>query len=89
MLIQSSFMDWLGSNLAAMVFAWGMLLFIIMIIYVRLFVHSFYKGTLYRHYRRGRLLTESDQGGRVLLIPFIDRLEVFDSDDETDHDSEK
>jgi hypothetical protein len=82
MLIQSSFMDWLGSNLAAMAFAFGMLIFIIMMIYVRLFVRSFYKGTLYRHYRRGRLLTESNQGGRVVLIPFIDRLEVFDNADD-------
>jgi hypothetical protein len=75
-------MDWLGSNLAGMMFAISMLLVIIMVIYiklyVRLYVRIFYKGTLYRHYRRGRLLTENDQGGRVLLIPLIDRLETFD-----------
>jgi hypothetical protein len=89
MLIQSSFMDWLGSNLEAMVFALGMLIFIIMMIYVRLFVRRFYKGTLYRHYRRGRLLAESDQGGLVVLIPFFDRLEVFDSSDDVDHNSDR
>jgi hypothetical protein len=71
-------MDWLGSNLAGMMFAISMLLVIIMVIYIKLYVRIFYKGTLYRHYRRGRLLTENDQGGRVLLIPLIDRLETFD-----------
>jgi hypothetical protein len=71
-------MDWLGSNIAYMMFAFSMLFFIIMIVYIKFFVRIFYKGTLYRHYRKGRLLTESDQGGMVALIPFLDRLEVFD-----------
>jgi hypothetical protein len=71
-------MDWLGSNAASMMFAFSMLFFIILVIYVKLFVRIFYEGTLYRHYRRGRLLTESNNGGMVVLIPFIDRLEVFD-----------
>ena len=80
MLIQASFMEWLGSNLAYLMFAFSMLFIIILIIYIKLFVRYFYKGTLYRHYRRGRLLTENDQGGMVYLIPFIDKLEVFDKE---------
>lgn len=58
-------------------FTLGMLVVFILIIYIKLFVRFFYEGTLYRHYRRGRLLKESDKGGRVLLFPFIDKLEVF------------
>nr|KXH75126.1 MAG: hypothetical protein AM325_05090 [Candidatus Thorarchaeota archaeon SMTZ1-45] len=79
-MIQASFMDWLGSNLAGMMFALSMLFVIMLIIYIKLFVRIFYKGTLYRHYRKGRLLTESDKGGMVALIPFLDRLEVFDEE---------
>jgi len=59
-------------------FAFSMLFVIILIIYIKLYVRIFYEGTLYRHYRKGRLLTENDQGGMVALIPFFDRLEVFD-----------
>ncbi|MFX1560024.1 MAG: hypothetical protein ACFFBL_05515 [Promethearchaeota archaeon] len=73
-------MDWLGSSFAYMMFAWGMLLFIIILIYIKFYFHVFYKGTLYRHYRRGRLLTENNQGGKVALIPFIDKLEVFEKE---------
>jgi len=71
-------MEWIGSNLAYMMFAFSMLFVIILIIYIKLYVRIFYEGTLYRHYRKGRLLTENDQGGMVALIPFFDRLEVFD-----------
>jgi hypothetical protein len=67
-----------------MMFAFGMLFFIILMIYIKLFVSVFYEGTLYRHYRRGRIIKESDKGGVVALIPFIDRLEVFDRETESD-----
>lgn len=73
-------MDWLGSNLAGMMFAISMLLVIIMVIYIKLYVRFFYEETHYRHYRLGRLLKESDQGGRVVLIPLIDRLEIFNGE---------
>ena len=78
MLIQVPFTDWLGSNLTYMMFAFSMLFIIILVIYIKLYVRYFYEGTLYRHSRRGRLLTENDKGGLVVLIPFFDRLEVFD-----------
>ena len=78
MLIQASLMEWIGSNLAYMMFAFSMLFVIILVIYIKLYVRIFYEGTLYRHYRKGKLLTENDQGGMVVLIPFFDRLEVFD-----------
>ena len=84
MLIQASLFDWLGSNIAYMMFAFGMLFFIILMIYIKLFVRVFHEGTLYRHYRRGRIIKESDKGGVVALIPFIDRLEVFDRETESD-----
>jgi hypothetical protein len=71
-------MEWIGSNLAYMMFAFSMLFVIMLVIYIKLYVRIFYEGTLYRHYRKGRLLTENDQGGMVALIPFFDRLEVFD-----------
>ena len=80
MLLQIGIFDWLGSNLAYMMFAFSMLFFIILVIYIKLFVRIFYEGTLYRHYRKGKLLTENDQGGTVVLIPFIDRLEIFDKE---------
>ena len=81
MLILLQFFDWLGSNLAYMMFALSMLFLFIMIIYIKFFFRTFYPGTLYRHYRRGKLLEENDQGGKVVLIPLIDRLEVFDDDE--------
>jgi regulator of protease activity HflC (stomatin/prohibitin superfamily) len=71
-------MDWLGSNIAYTMFALTMLFVIIFIIYIKLYVRVFYEGTQYRHYRLGKLLEENDEGGTVFLIPFIDRLEVFD-----------
>ena len=83
-MMQAQIMEWLGSNLAYMMFAFSMLIFIILVIYIKMFVRIFYEGTLYRHYRKGRLLTESDQGGMVVLIPFMDRLEVFESEDDFD-----
>jgi hypothetical protein len=82
MLIQSSIFDWLGSNFAYMLYAFSMLWVIILIIYIKAFVRYFYEGTLYRHYRRGKLIKESDQGGLVALIPFFDRLEVFEEEND-------
>jgi hypothetical protein len=78
MMAQVPFMDWLGSNIAYTMFAFSMLFVIIMAIYIKLYVRVFYKGTHYRHYRLGKLLRDSNEGGTVLLIPVIDRLEVFD-----------
>ena len=80
MMIQVPFMDWLGSNIAYSMFAFSMLFVIILVIYIKMYTRFIYAGTLYRHYRLNRLVRESDQGGRVLLIPFIDRLEVFDKE---------
>ena len=80
MLLQAPFGDWLGSNLAFAMFSLGMLSVFILMIYIKLFVRFFYEGTLYRHYRRGKLIKESDQGGLVALIPLIDRLEVFEKE---------
>jgi hypothetical protein len=77
-MIQSAFFDWLGSNLAYLMFAFGMLWVIFLMLYIKFFVRVFYEGTLYRHYRRGRIIKESDQGGMVALIPLLDRIEVFD-----------
>ena len=79
-MLQASLFDWLGSNLAFTVFALGMLNVFILMIYIKLYVRIFYEGTLYRHYRKGKLLRESDKGGMVALIPFFDRLEVFDKE---------
>ena len=59
-----------------------MLWVIILIIYIKLYVRYFYEGTLYRHYRRGKLIKESDQGGLVARIPFFDRLEVFEEEND-------
>ena len=78
MMAQVPFMDWLGSNIAYTMFAFSMLFVIILAIYIKLYVRVFYKGTHYRHYRLGKLLRDSNEGGTVLLIPVIDRLEVFD-----------
>jgi len=78
MMIQVPFMDWLGSNIAYVMFTFSMLFVIILVIYIKLYVRVFYKGTHYRHYRLGKLLRESNEGGTVLLIPVIDRIEVFD-----------
>jgi hypothetical protein len=87
MLILLQFFDWLGSNLAYMMFALSMLFLFILIIYIKFFFRTFYPGTHYRHYRKGRLLEESDQGGKVILIPLIDRLEVFDDDDDENNEN--
>ncbi|MFW9768414.1 MAG: hypothetical protein ACFFF9_07910 [Candidatus Thorarchaeota archaeon] len=77
-MIQSGYTDWLGSSFAFVMFTFSMLFFIILILYIKLYVRVFYKGTYYQHYRLGKLLKESKDGGTVLLIPLIDRLEVFD-----------
>ena len=80
MLIQAGYMDWLGSSFAFIMFTFSMLVFFFLIIYIKLYVRVIYEGSHYRHYRLGRLLAEGNEGGRVLLIPFIDRLEVFDKE---------
>jgi len=77
MMIQVPFIDWLGSNIAYTMFAFSMLFIIMLAIYIKLFTRFIYAGTLYRHYRMGKLVRESDKGGRVLLVPIIDRLEVY------------
>jgi regulator of protease activity HflC (stomatin/prohibitin superfamily) len=80
MLLQVPFGDWLGSNLAFVVFSLGMLLIFILMIYIKFFVRYFYEGEFYRQYRFGKVIKESDQGGLVALIPFFDRLEVFEKE---------
>jgi len=79
-MMQASVFDWLGSNLAFIVFSLGMLWVFILMIYIKFFVRFFYEGTLYRQYRRGQLIKESDHGGLVAMIPFFDRLEVFEKE---------
>lgn len=59
-------------------FTFSMLFVIFLIIYIKLYVRVFYKGTHYKHYRLGRLVKDNTEGGTVLLIPVIDRLEVFE-----------
>ncbi len=86
MMIQIPFIDWLGSNLAYTMFAFSMLFVIILTFYIKLFTRYLYEGTLYRHYRLGKLVRESAQGGRVLLIPIIDRLEIFENESPTTED---
>jgi hypothetical protein len=79
-MFQAGFFDWLGSSFAFVMFTFSMLFFFLLIIYIKLYVRVFYEGTHYRHYRLGKLLAESENGGRVLLVPIIDRLEVFDEE---------
>ena len=73
-------MDWLGSSFAFIMFTFSMLFFFILIIYIKLYVRVIYEGTQYRHYRLSKLLRVGDGYVRILLVPIIDRLEVFDKE---------
>lgn len=76
-LLQTGILDWFAQNPLFAVSLFSLLLLVAFAIYIKLFVRIFYEGTPYRHYRKGRLLRESDRGGLVVLIPFLDRLEII------------
>ena len=77
MLIQTGIFDWFSQNLMLTVGLFFVILVLILAFYLKLFARMVYEGTVYRHYRKGRLLRESDRGGLVILIPFIDKLEII------------
>ena len=86
-LLQIGILEWLHQNALLTFFLFFILFVIIFALYLRFYVRILYDGTRYRHYRKGRLLRESDKGGIVFLLPFFDKLEVIDSDPSTDHDT--
>ena len=79
-MLQGGYMDWLGSSFAFIMFTFSMLFFFLLIIYIKLYVRVIYEGTQYRHYRLGKLISEGDGEIRILLVPIIDRLEIFDKE---------
>ncbi|MFW9847124.1 MAG: hypothetical protein ACFFD6_10270 [Candidatus Thorarchaeota archaeon] len=80
MMAQTGIFDWLVENLGLAILLLGVSLIILMAIYFKLYVRIIYEGTTYRHYRKGRLVKETNKGGMVILIPFFDKLEIEESD---------
>lgn len=75
--VQAEILDWLTQNVFFTVVLFTILFIVILAIYIKLFVRIVNEGITYRHYRKGRLLRESNNGGMVVLIPFLDRIEIF------------
>ena len=75
--LQAGIMDWFSQNLALTVSIFFILLIMILTIYIKLYVRIIYEGITFRHFRKGRLLRESNSGGMVVLIPFFDKLELI------------
>ena len=84
--MQTGMLDWLSQNLFIAVGIMFVLFVVILAIYFKLFVRIIYEGTTYRHYRKGRLMQESDKGGTVFLLPFFDKLEIIPPADPTVED---
>jgi hypothetical protein len=81
-MLQSSALDWLATNLWFVVLLFGIINLVIVASYVKFYVRIIREGFTYRHYRKGKLLKESREGGIVALIPLLDEIEIdpFDSD---------
>jgi hypothetical protein len=75
--LQTGIFDWLAQNVFFSVALLSVLFIVLLAIYIKLFVRIVYEGITYRHFRKGRLLKESNSGGMVVLIPFLDRIEIF------------
>ena len=75
--MQAGIMDWLAQNLLITVGIFFTVFVVILAIYFKLYVRIIYEGTTYKHYRKGRLMRESDKGGTIFLLPFFDNLEVI------------
>ena len=75
--LQADMLDWLAQNLLFLVGIIFILQVVMLAIYAKLFVRIIQKGTTYRHYRKGRLKRESEKGGMIFLIPFLDKLEII------------
>lgn len=86
-MIQSGSMNWFAENVLLSVLIIFIVLVVILGIYLKLQVHVIYEGTIYRHYRKGRLLLESDKGGMIFLLPFFDKLEIIPPTEPTSEDT--
>ncbi|TFG31881.1 hypothetical protein EU528_04925 [Candidatus Thorarchaeota archaeon] len=75
--MQAEIMEWFSQNLVLTVSIFIIIFIMILAIYIKLFVHLIYEGITFRHFRKGRLLRESYNGGLVVLIPFLDKLELI------------
>ena len=75
--MQADLMEWFSQNLLLTVGMFFILQVVVLAIYAKLFVRIIQNGTTYRHYRKGRLKRESEKGGMIFLIPFLDKLEII------------
>lgn len=85
--MQSGIFNWFAQNLTLTLVILIILQVMILAIYLKLFLRIIYEGTTYRHYRKGRLLRESNRGGMILLIPFIDKFEIVPPTESTVEDT--
>lgn len=76
MLEQISIYDLFFENLQLSLLLIIAVVIIIEVIFVKLFVKIVRQGVHFKHFRRGRLIKESRDGGICSLIPIIDRLET-------------
>ncbi|MGY5859432.1 MAG: hypothetical protein RTU63_08680 [Candidatus Thorarchaeota archaeon] len=74
--MQAGISNWFAQNLFLTLVILIILQVVILAIYLKFFLRIIHEGTTYRHYRKGRLLRESNKGGMILLIPFIDKFEI-------------
>jgi len=67
-------------NLGLFLGLFMVIVLVLIAVYVKLYVRIFTPGTHYRHYRKGRLIMEGNNGGMVVRVPFLDRIEVVGMD---------
>lgn len=85
--MQTGIMDWLAQNTFVAVGIFFILFVVILAIYFKLYARIINEGTTYKHFRKGRLMRESDKGGMVVLIPFFDKLEIIPPDEPSVEDT--
>lgn len=86
-MIQTGMTGWSSQNLLLTVLVLSMFFVLILAVYIKFQVRIIYEGTRYKHYRKGVLMRESNKGGMVVLIPFLDKLEIIPSSNTTMDDT--
>ncbi|MDF1539383.1 MAG: SRPBCC domain-containing protein [Candidatus Thorarchaeota archaeon] len=75
--MQDSIMDWFAQNAGLTIGIMMVPMILLFACYIKSYVRIYSPGVEWRHYRKGKLYNTSD-GGMVVRIPFLDRVEVGD-----------
>jgi len=73
-------LDDLLNNWQLIFLSFTTLIIILMALYIKMYARIYPPGTHYRHYRKGRIIREGNNGGMVIMIPFLDSVEVVEID---------